>query len=69
MKIKVQDDSGRVYDLNVDPTDNMFQLKAKVSSQMGGGISVHALKVAFNGKDLEDFSNFIQNQVKEGDTM
>lgn len=68
MKIKVADQSGQVYPIDIDPTDNIFQLKAKVSRNMPG-THVHSLKISFNGKDLEDFSNLIQNQVKEGDTL
>lgn len=68
MKIKVVDQTGKTYEIDIDPTDNIFQLKAKVSSKMGG-VSVHSLKASFNGKELEDFSNLIQNQIKEGDTV
>lgn len=68
MKIKIVDQAGNSHEIDIDPTDNIFRLKAKASSKMNG-VNVHDLKASFNGKDLEDFSNLIQNQIKEGDTV
>lgn len=68
MKITVTDQSGKQFTIDMDPTDNIFQLKGKVARQAGGG-NVHQMKIFFNGKELDNFSNFIQNQIKEGDRL
>lgn len=65
MKISVKDQSGRVFNIEIDPTDNIFVLKGKVSRVAGGG-NVHQTKIFFNGKELDNFSNMIQNEIKEG---
>src|SRR5438105_4161452 len=68
MRVQITDQTGKAYTIDIDPTDNIFQLKGKYTRQAGGG-NVHKIKVFFNGKELDNFSNLIQNQIKEGDTL
>lgn len=68
MKIQVADAAGKVYNLEIDPTDTIFMLKGKVSRQAGNP-SVHGIKIFWQGKELDHFSNFIQNQIQEGSIL
>lgn len=68
MKITVSDQAGRQFPIEIDRTDNIFQLKGKVARVAGGG-NVHQMKILFNGKELDNFSNFVQNQIDEGATL
>jgi Ubiquitin family len=68
MKITVSDQTGRQFPIEIDRTDNIFQLKGKVARVSGGG-NVHQMKILFNGKELDNFSNFVQNQIDEGATL
>lgn len=68
MKLQVADQSGKVYSIDIDPTDNILFLKGKVGRQAGVS-KVQEIKILFNGKELDNFSNLIQNQIKEGSVL
>lgn len=68
MRIVVTDQSnGTNHIFDIDPTDTINQLKAKLSSKTG--YLINSFKIHFKGVALDDFSNFRQNQINENDTV
>lgn len=59
--------TGANHNFDIDATDTIRQLKVKVANRTGLGVANVTLK--YKGKDLDDYTNFRQNAINNGDQL
>jgi len=68
MKIQARPLKGEAFDVDVDPSETVEALKAKVAT-MRPDVATGALKLVFSGKVLQDSATLGDSGLKEGDFL